>query len=66
VVPRPRSRSKNNWKIRYSTPTATIHGSAINRVNAPNVSPLAVKASRLVKLDTGSSSEPELARWVQA
>ena len=42
------------------------HGTAINAAKWPNASPLAAKASRLVRLDTGSSSDAELARWVQA
>ena len=42
------------------------HGSAISAANRPNARPLAANASRLVRLETGSSSEPELARCAQA
>ena len=41
---------------------ATSHGSAISAANRVKVSPLAAKASRLVRLDTGSSSEALFAR----
>src|SRR5690242_1399964 len=42
------------------------HGRAISAANPAKVSPLAAKASRLVRLDTGSSSDAEFARWLHA
>ena len=50
----------------YSSPMTASHGSAISAANRPNARPLAANASRLVRLETGSSSEPELARCAQA
>ncbi len=41
-------------------------GSAISAANRPKASPLAANASRLVRLDTGSSSDAEFARWAHA
>ena len=45
---------------------ATSHGSAISAAKRVKLSPLAANASRLVRLDTGSSDEAVFARWVQA
>lgn len=45
---------------------ATSHGSTISAANRVKLRPLAVKASRLVRLETGSSSEAVFDRWVQA
>ena len=45
---------------------ATSHGSAISAAKRVKLSPLAANASRLVRLDTGSSNEAVFARWVQA
>ena len=45
---------------------AASHGSAISAAKRPKASPLAAKASRLVRLDTGSSRDAELARCVHA
>ncbi len=61
-----RSRAKKNRKITYSTATTAIHGTAISAANPAKLSPLAANASRFVRLETGSSSDAELARWVQA
>src|SRR6185312_4168615 len=44
----------------------TSHGPAMRDVKAAKDNPVAVKASRLVRFDTGSNSEAELARCVQA
>ena len=45
---------------------ASTHGSTINAAKCPKDRPLAANASRLVRFDTGSSSEPLFARCVQA
>ncbi|GFE23196.1 hypothetical protein Sliba_36490 [Streptomyces nigrescens] len=45
---------------------ATSHGRAISAPNRVKLSPLAVKASRFVRLETGSSVEAVLDRWLQA
>lgn len=45
---------------------AASHGRAISSANRPNATLLAVNASRLVRFETGSSSDPEFARCVQA
>ena len=45
---------------------AASQGSAIKPANRPNDSPLAEKARRLVRFDTGSSSDAEFARCVHA
>ena len=42
------------------------HGRAISAANRPNARPLTANASRLVRLETGSSSDAELARCAQA
>ena len=46
--------------------TAASHGSAITSVNLANEILATWKASRLVRFDTGSSSEAALARWAVA
>ncbi|BCK69703.1 hypothetical protein Srufu_036560 [Streptomyces libani subsp. rufus] len=45
---------------------ATSHGSAISAPNRVKLSPVAEKASRFVRLETGSSVDAVLDRWVQA
>jgi len=55
VANRPRSTA-------YSSTTTTSCGSAINPAKCQNDSPVAATASRLVRFDTGSSSDAELAR----
>ena len=61
-----RSDPKNRPNTAYSTPMAASQGTAISAANRPKASPLAANASRLVRLDTGSSSDAELARCVHA
>jgi hypothetical protein len=58
--------AKNRRSTRYSTPIAASHGSAISAANRVKLSPLAASASRLVRLETGSSSDAVLDRCVQA
>lgn len=65
-APAARSLAKKRRKTAYSTTTAASQGSAISPANRVKVSPLAANASRLVRLETGSSSEPELARCAHA
>lgn len=65
-APASRSVAKNRRSTTYSTPMATSHGSTISAAKRVKLSPLAVKASRLVRLETGSSSEAVFDRWVQA
>ena len=65
-APASRSVAKNRRNTRYSVPIATSQGSAISAAKRVKLSPLAAKASRLVRLETGSSSEAVLDRWVQA
>src|SRR5579859_4093394 len=62
----PRSPAKYHRKTAYSVPTTASHGSAISAVNRVKPRPLYPNASRLVRLDTGSSSEAELARCPHA
>ena len=65
--PRPtRSLAKKRRSTSHSTPIAASHGSAIRAAKRANDSPPARNASRLVRLETGSSNEAELARCVQA
>jgi hypothetical protein len=45
---------------------AASHGRTISAAKRGKARPLAANASRLVRLDTGSSSDAEFARWVQA
>ncbi len=52
-----RSRAKNSRNTRYSAAIATSHGPAISRLNRVNESPAVANASRLVRLETGSSSD---------
>jgi hypothetical protein len=56
------STAKNRRNTTHSTPTAAIVGNTINSANRRNDRPLAWNASRLVRLDTGSRSDAELAR----
>src|SRR5690348_9942479 len=73
-VPRPvsarppafRSDAKNRPNTAYSTAMAASQGTAMSAANRPKASPLVANASRLVRLDTGSSRDAELARCVQA
>ncbi len=57
---------KNRRKTAYSTQIAASQGSAISVANLVKLSPLAANASRFVRLETGSSREAVLDRWVQA
>src|SRR4051794_14103604 len=58
----PRRSARNHQpSTAYSTAIATTHGSAISAVNPRNVSPDAAKASRLVRFETGSRVDAELA-----
>src|ERR1019366_7399122 len=57
-----RSRLKNRRNARYSIPIAATHGSAISPAKCVSVIPATEYASRLVRLDTGSSSDAEFAR----
>ncbi len=50
----------------HSATQTTTHGSTMSAVNRPKEIPAALKASRLVRFDTGSSSDPLLARRVHA
>ena len=61
-----RSARKKTRKTAYSTATAASQGSAISAANRVKESPAAASASRLVRLETGSSSEAEFARWAVA
>jgi hypothetical protein len=61
-----RSTAKKRLNTTHSTPTAAIVGSTINSANRTNDSPLAWNARRLVRLDTGSGSDAELARCAHA
>jgi hypothetical protein len=63
---RPRSTAKKRVSTIHSTATAPAVGSAMSPAKRVNDSPLAWKASRLVRLETGSSSDAELARCEQA
>src|SRR6202165_1531403 len=60
------SAAKKRRRIRYSTATAASHGTAISTVNRVNDSPATAKASRLVRFDTGNSSDAVLARCALA
>ena len=61
-----RSTAKKRLNTTHSTPTAAIVGSTISAAKRRNDSLLAWNASRLVRLDTGSSSDAELARCAHA
>ena len=50
----------------HSIAIATSHGSSISAAKRVNDRPLASNASRLVRFETGSSSDALLARWVHA
>ena len=64
---RPQVRGEHPCETRHiRRAIATIQGSAISAANRVKDRPLAAKASRLVRLDTGSSSDAELARCVHA
>ena len=65
-APASRSVAKNRRKTAYSAPMATSHGSAISAAKRVKLSPLAANASRLVRLETGSSREAVFDKWVQA
>ena len=60
------SERKNSRKIRYSTAIVTTHGNAINAVKCKNVKPVAAKAMRLVRFDTGRSVDAEFDRCALA
>jgi hypothetical protein len=60
------SARKNQRNTRYSTAMAQSQGSVMSAAKPVNDRPDAAKASRLVRLDTGSSCEAEFARCVQA
>jgi len=66
LAPAARSAAKNRLKTTYSVPMTPSHGSAISPANRPNDRPLAANARRFVRFDTGSSSDPEFDRCVQA
>ena len=61
-----RSTAKKRVNTTHSTPTAAIVGNTINAANRRNDRWLAWNASRLVRLDTGNSSDAELARCAHA
>ena len=61
-----RSPAKNQRNAAYSTAIATSQGTAISAPKWIRSAPATENASRLVRLDTGSSSDAELARWVHA
>ena len=63
---RPRSTAKKRVSTTHSTAMAAPVGSAISPAKRMNDSPLAWKASRLVRFETGSSSDAELARCEHA
>ena len=64
---RARARSLNEREsTTHSTAIAASQGSAISAAKRVNESPLASNASRLVRFETGSSSEALLARCVHA
>ena len=65
-APASRSVAKNRRKTAYSAPMATSHGSAISAAKRVKLSPLAANASRLVRLETGSSRDAVFDKWVQA
>src|SRR6202171_5796746 len=57
------SRAKSQRSNTNSTPTAASHGSAMTAVKWTNDKPATLKANRLVRFDTGNSSEALFARW---
>ena len=60
------ARGRTSQRRRHSARHTSTHGSTISAVNRPKDSPDAPNASRFVRFDTGSSSEPLLASRVQA
>src|SRR5487761_442332 len=64
--PAMRSAAKKRRNTTYSVPMTASHGRAIRAAKRPNASPLAANASKLVRLETGSNSDAEFARCVQA
>src|ERR1039457_895691 len=67
VSPRPtRSGAENRRSTVHATAIAANHGSAIVAPKRAKLSPLARNAKRLVRFETGRSSEAEFARWVHA
>ncbi len=65
-APASRSVPKNRRTTTYSAPMAASQGRAVRAAKRVKLRPLVAKASRLVRLDTGSSSEAVFDRWVQA
>src|SRR6266851_1303704 len=65
-APASRSVAKNRRNTRYSVPIAASQGSAISAAKRVKLNPLAANASRLVRLETGSSTDAVFDRWVQA
>ena len=63
---RPRSTAKKRRNANHSTATTPAVGSAIRPAKRVNDSELAWKASRLVRFETGSSSDAEFARCEHA
>ena len=64
---RARSRRKNGRAgASHSSAQATSQGSAISAVNRPNERPAATNASRFVRFETGSSSDPLFASRAHA
>ena len=63
---RRRSVAKKRVNATHSTAMTTSVGSSISAAKCTNERPLAWNASRFVRLETGSSSEAELARWAHA
>ena len=61
-----RSAAKARRSTTHSTAMAAVQGSAISAPKRAKESPLAWNASRLVRFETGSSSDAELARCVHA
>ena len=61
-----RSPANERRSTTHSIASATSHGSAIKPPNRANESPLARNASRLVRFETGSSSDALLARCEHA
>src|ERR1700682_3928479 len=57
------SRAKSQRSNTNSTPTAASHGSAMTAVKWTNDKPATLKANKLVRLDTGNSSDALFARW---
>ena len=63
VAAAPRSRRKNQRNTRVLQADCDQPGQRHHEVNRRNDSPEAANASRLVRLETGSSKDAELARW---